>query len=444
MWSVLAALSATGVVAATLSASGVATADTNDQLNSANSQLNASQADAEEVDGALNNASAEVVAARNALVEAQAQLPAAQSELAAAESARAAAAAADAAAAEALRAAEAEVERTKGEIEVVRQQIEDLKGALGSFARDMYTGGGDSTELQILLGSTSPSDLTSKFESVQTVSRGKNRALAEFQASKERLDALLVTLQRLEDEARDRRAEAAQALAAAQIAQQRAVAAKSRVDALVSQKTTALRTTEAERAALQARYAELQQAQAQIRGQIGALQAKQASESAAAAAAAAAASGGSGGSSGSGGGSAPTGSGELSWPIPGAGIVGGVGPRVHPVYGYASCHTGVDISAGMGTPIQAAASGTVVSTDSGGPYGNHTLVSHGNGISTMYAHQSSFAVSPGQSVSAGQVIGYVGSTGYSTGPHLHFEVHVGSTPYNPLGWFGGSRSPVSC
>jgi murein DD-endopeptidase MepM/ murein hydrolase activator NlpD len=125
-------------------------------------------------------------------------------------------------------------------------------------------------------------------------------------------------------------------------------------------------------------------------------------------------------------------------------VSGNVGPRIHPVYGYRSCHTGADISCGMGTGILAAADGVVVSVENGGPYGLHTLIQHGSGISTMYAHQSATSVSPGQKVTQGQIIGNVGSTGWSTGPHLHFEVHVNGTPYDPMGWFGGAKVPVSC
>ena len=72
------------------------------------------------------------------------------------------------------------------------------------------------------------------------------------------------------------------------------------------------------------------------------------------------------------------------------------------------------------------------------------LVDHGGGLVTMYAHMTSFAVGNGASVGSGQTIGYVGSTGWSTGPHLHFEVHINGVPYNPMGWFGASRTVVSC
>lgn len=97
-------------------------------------------------------------------------------------------------------------------------------------------------------------------------------------------------------------------------------------------------------------------------------------------------------------------------------------------------HEGIDIGAGTGSPIYAARSGTVRFTGGRGGYGNMTLVSHGGGITTAYAHQSSIAVSPGQQVSAGQRIGSVGCTGSCTGPHLHFEVRVNGAPRNPRGY----------
>ena len=108
--------------------------------------------------------------------------------------------------------------------------------------------------------------------------------------------------------------------------------------------------------------------------------------------------------------------------------MGNVGPRIHPVYGYRSCHTGTDIGAGMGSPILAAGGRRRGVDPERRLRTDCTLVQHGSGISTMYAHQSSTSVSVGQKVKRGQVIGRVGSTGWSTGPHLHFEVHVNGTP----------------
>ena len=126
-------------------------------------------------------------------------------------------------------------------------------------------------------------------------------------------------------------------------------------------------------------------------------------------------------------GSAP---GTLARPVPGA-ISSAFGPRIHPIHGYSLMHNGIDMNAGSGQAIVSAASGTVIFAGVKGGYGNTIMVDHGGGMVTLYAHQSKFAVSTGQSVKRGQTIGYVGSTGVSTGPHLHFEVRVGGNPVNP-------------
>ena len=106
---------------------------------------------------------------------------------------------------------------------------------------------------------------------------------------------------------------------------------------------------------------------------------------------------------------------------------------------------GEDIAAPSGTPIYAASGGTVISAGwNYGGYGIMTIIDHGGGVTSIYAHMSSTAAGPGTRVSAGQVIGYVGSTGDSTGPHLHFEIRVGGQAYLPSGWFGGAYGPVPC
>jgi murein DD-endopeptidase MepM/ murein hydrolase activator NlpD len=132
---------------------------------------------------------------------------------------------------------------------------------------------------------------------------------------------------------------------------------------------------------------------------------------------------------GSGGGG---GTGTMIRPVNGP-ITSGFGYRIHPIFGYRRFHSGVDFGVGYGTPIRAADSGTVVYATGMGGYGNVIMINHGGGISTLYAHQSSFAVTGG-SVGKGQVIGYVGSTGWSTGPHLHFEVRVNGSPVDPMGY----------
>jgi murein DD-endopeptidase MepM/ murein hydrolase activator NlpD len=121
----------------------------------------------------------------------------------------------------------------------------------------------------------------------------------------------------------------------------------------------------------------------------------------------------------------------LIWPMHGT-VTSEFGPR------WGGFHPGIDIAAPYGAPIHAAKAGVVILASYYGGYGNFVLVDHGGGIVTGYAHQSSMAVSQGQSVSQGQVIGYEGSTGYSTGPHLHFEVRVNGTASNPRAYEVGS------
>ena len=112
------------------------------------------------------------------------------------------------------------------------------------------------------------------------------------------------------------------------------------------------------------------------------------------------------------------------------------GPRIHPLWGTKSNHTGVDLAAGQGTPIYAIASGTVTAAGYSDAYGYNVTIAHGNGYGSMYAHMTHYTVSVGQSVSQGEVIGYVGSTGWSTGPHLHFEIYVNGAPVNPMAYVG--------
>jgi murein DD-endopeptidase MepM/ murein hydrolase activator NlpD len=131
---------------------------------------------------------------------------------------------------------------------------------------------------------------------------------------------------------------------------------------------------------------------------------------------------------------APLGNGTFIRPIPGAPITSGFGYRTDPITGQQAFHSGVDFGASCGTPIKAAGTGVVLSAGYNGGYGNATVINHGGGLGTLYGHQSAFAVSAGQRVEQGQVIGYVGSTGKSTGCHLHFEVRVNGNPVNPLAY----------
>jgi len=121
------------------------------------------------------------------------------------------------------------------------------------------------------------------------------------------------------------------------------------------------------------------------------------------------------------------------WPASGP-VTCPFGPRIHPVTGKPSYHTGIDIGASYGSPIKAAKSGKVVAAQSNSIYGNMVVINHGNGQQTMYAHSSRYIVTVGQEVTQGQVIAYVGSTGLSSGPHLHFEIRINGTAVNPMNY----------
>jgi murein DD-endopeptidase MepM/ murein hydrolase activator NlpD len=121
----------------------------------------------------------------------------------------------------------------------------------------------------------------------------------------------------------------------------------------------------------------------------------------------------------------------MNWPVAGR-ITSYFGYRYHPILHFTRFHAGLDFGASWGSPIVAAADGQVVAAGWAGGYGREVRIAHGGGIMTVYAHMSQVAASPGSFVHAGQVIGYVGSSGLSTGPHLHYEVRKDGVAVNPL------------
>ena len=127
------------------------------------------------------------------------------------------------------------------------------------------------------------------------------------------------------------------------------------------------------------------------------------------------------------------GTGQLGWPVSGE-ITSPYGYRTHPIWGTTIYHSGIDIGVDEGTPVHAADGGTVVWSGWMGGYGYAVVIDHGNGMSTLYGHNSDLAVSEGQDVGKGQVIAYAGSTGNSTGPHVHFEVRISGDPVDPMGY----------
>ena len=127
------------------------------------------------------------------------------------------------------------------------------------------------------------------------------------------------------------------------------------------------------------------------------------------------------------------GNGTFIWPCNGP-ITSPFGYRTHPIFGTTIYHSGIDIGVDYNTPIHAADGGMVILAGWCGGYGNAVIIDHGNGLQTLYGHNTSVAVSEGQTVSQGQVIAYSGSTGYSTGPHCHFEVRRNGEAVDPMGY----------
>ena len=366
---------------------------------------------------ALTAASKAVTAAAESLKDAQAKLPAAREAMAIAKTKESEATAVYNKAAADLAVSKAAYAVALSKVTSKEAEISQLQKKVDQFARSVYQQG-QTSQWEIILQSTSPSDLTVRLQNIKAVSRSTAQSLDELVGAKQQLTTDAAAAEEVRLEMQQITNIASQALIDAQHAADKAAAAKSEVDKLVDQEAAALKVAEDDKAEVQKQYNELRAEQIRI----AALTA----------------------STGNQGPVDPQATGPLSWPLPGRAAGGGVGWRVHPVYGYRSCHTGVDSGAPRGTPIRAAAAGVVLSTTVSRAYGNMTLIDHGGGMVTMYAHQSRFAVSPGDVVGDQEVIGYVGSTGFSTGPHLHFEVHLNGVPYNPMGWFGGSRTVVPC
>ena len=148
--------------------------------------------------------------------------------------------------------------------------------------------------------------------------------------------------------------------------------------------------------------------------------------------------GGGGGSSSGGGGGGVVSLTNLRWPVPSCTIITSrFGYRTSPTAGASSYHGGLDIGAGQGATIVAAEEGDVILASYNGGYGNCVMINHGGGIVTLYGHMQSIAVSYGQHVTKGQTVGYVGSTGVSTGPHCHFEIRVNGGQTDPAPYFSG-------
>ncbi|NLN21968.1 MAG: peptidoglycan DD-metalloendopeptidase family protein [Syntrophomonadaceae bacterium] len=290
------------------------------------------------------------------------------------------------------------LQQSIGELESVLQEKEEALQVkteiLNKRLRDIYMQG-KLSYLEVLLDSTSMSDFLTRLDFLKRLMENDAKLVKETAAER---DELARKKRELEE-----KKEQVLSLKRATELKQNTLAARSQ------EREDTLKRLQADKAACERAIKELEESSRKLTQIIQQYQSKNPNPS------------------------PPQGNGSMIWPAAGP-ITSGYGMRIHPIYGTYSMHTGIDIGAPHGAPVKAADGGTVIYVGWMGGYGNTVVVDHGGGISTLYAHLSGFAVSSGSRVGQGQVIAYVGSTGNSTGPHLHFEVRINGHHTNPLGY----------
>ena len=276
---------------------------------------------------------------------------------------------------------------------------------------------GSYTYLDILFNCTSLGELLGAMDDISEIMDADRRLYEKYTAAREETERVKAeyedTLTDLGDKQDELEAE------------------KARLEAEIEEATDLINDLEADIEAAQAEYAANEAAEQALNAQMDAIAAQIAAEEEAARQEAA-----QNGTDYTGPGSTATGS--YTWPCPSCTyITSGYGNRIHPIFGTERWHSGIDIGAAAGATVIAADSGTVSVATYSSSYGNYVMIYHSNGTYTLYAHMSSLAVTAGQSVTKGDTIGYVGSTGWSTGPHLHFEIRSSGGTIDPTQFFSG-------
>ncbi|MGI6119778.1 MAG: murein hydrolase activator EnvC family protein [Desulfosporosinus sp.] len=293
--------------------------------------------------------------------------------------------------------AQKQVLSAQKELDFKQKELEDRRVILGKRVKGIYESG-QVSYLELLFHSVDLGDFINRMEYFTILVSNDHQLLADIQSQKEQIAQKTHELQLKRDQAAELRAQAAKVSAEldkAKLQQRVALDQNLKEQQLVFENIARL---ESEAIAWSERIRKLQAAQAKRNG----------------------------GFSGS----------ITSWPVSGYyEISSPFGWRIHPITKKQSLHTGMDIVAPTGTQVTAAGAGVVIMSGWNTAYGNMIIIDHGKGISSLYGHLSALNVTEGQSVQANQLIGHVGSTGWSTGPHLHFEVRVGGNPTDPLQYF---------
>ena len=288
-----------------------------------------------------------------------------------------------------------QIKQTEEEIRKAEIHLKQRQDILNKRVRSIYMHG-QLSYLEVITGAKSFSDLANRLEVLKRIIHSdfkliqeiqKQKALIEakkdeLQQKKNKLDALAEEAKKAEDQIRAKKEEQLQIMNEA----------KRQKDAAAAMEADLIAESNNVRRLIQARSGSLQGEGAIVQG-----------------------------------------SGTFIWPCNGP-ITSPFGYRTHPIFGTTIYHAGMDIGVDYGTPIHAADGGTVILAGWCGGYGNAVIIDHGNGLQTLYGHNTSVAVSEGQAVSQGEVIAYAGSTGYSTGPHCHFEVRENGEAVDPMGY----------
>lgn len=309
----------------------------------------------------------------------------------------------------------AQIAQTQNEIVKMEAYLKTRQDVLNRRVRAIYMHG-QLNYLEVILGANSFSDFANRVELLKRVIRSDYNLILEIQKQKAAIEAKKA---QLEEDKRQLDALAAEAEKTRQEIAKKKAEQQKVLDAAKSNKAAAAQMEQDLNAQLASVRNLIQQRLAAAEAARQAAQQQSASDD----------EGGGGGSDDN----YVQGTGAMGWPCSGP-ITSPFGYRTHPIFGTTIFHAGIDIGVDYGTPIHAADSGVVVYSGWISGYGNAVIIDHGGGISTLYGHNQSLAVSEGQSVSKGSVIAYAGSTGNSTGPHCHFEVDVNGSPVNPMGY----------
>ncbi|WP_458862410.1 murein hydrolase activator EnvC family protein [Acidaminobacterium chupaoyuni] len=291
------------------------------------------------------------------------------------------------------------------EVAAAQKKEQEQYDKFKTRVRVMYEQG-DTSYLEVLLSSDNFSDFLSRYEIVSQIARYDKDLFDQLKALKEEIEQKKAEL---EGDKKEQEA-----------ARQELQVTKSELDQQLADRSKAMSALESAEASVKASYSEIEKEEEKINSQIDKM-VKEMEEEAKK-------------QQGANGGAYV--GGTFTWPLPGYSTIScPFGMRKHPITGVYKLHTGVDLSAPRGTTIVAANSGTVLIAGYSTAYGNYVVISHGGGISTLYAHMSRIGTSKGATVSAGQKIGEVGSTGYSTGNHLHFEIRKNGSYIDPMTQF---------